>query len=968
MKHVILLAALLVLGTSAFAQKTVLQVQDAGGDRAIIEAPALSGNRTLTIPDYTGTILVTSSAMGTNRAVRTNSLGEIETVALTNGQLLIGSTGNAPQVGSLTGTANQITVTPGAGTITLSLPQSIATSSNVTFNNLQTLGGLDVGGGTLAGAANTYLYLRAAGASTDVAYLRQIGGTDAYHLTIDIYDNLTGNQFSIRSVQPTTGDTASALNLSDNVLTLGYGAQGSATRIVMNDATTGTSNTGTMTVTALTGNRTYTLPDVSGTVAISGSIGIDDLSDAKSGGANFSNSIVLGHQNVGGINGADQNTAVGIGTIQNITTGTYNTALGYTALQAITTGQHNTAIGGLAMRTVTTGSANVAIGMHAMDDGTTSGNYNTVVGTQAGFELDGTAAENTAVGGAIFRNSTTGNQNTAIGYSAMYNGGTGSFNTAIGSLALRGMTTGSNNVALGTESGWTTSTGSGNIFIGYRAGFSETGSDKLYIDNSGTASPLIYGDFSSNNLMVNGALTLQAATSDYNTSNVDAANLTNTYLAFGTAGAGSDWSYLRQIGSADNYHVAWDFHDNANDTRFSIRSVESSGQVPDVITTRLSLDGSGNFVVSGHGTFKSHVTLQPSSSVEGGEVILQKASNTAVWWAIDQYEGDNEARLRFLPTSGGETFGMVIEENDGHVGIGTANPTTRLQLVSGGAFGVGDDPISNNAAGISIRNTNNTSGTAHAVLALASAGAGGGDPYISWDITSVGGWSMGIDNSDNDKLKLYELWDFPAAGTAVMTFDRVNDRVGVFTENPTDPFHVRTGAQTAVRITTTTADLSASTDRGLLTLEQDNATPSGVDQEWVVFVQNGNVRGTIVSNGTGNVAYNSPSDYRLKTDLREFSGTALVRDIPVYDYQWIESGHRQYGFMAHELQAVVPYLVHGTKDAVDENGKPIYQMLDYSKITPILTKAIQEQQAVIESQEQRIQKLEALVKELLERK
>jgi len=55
---------------------------------------------------------------------------------LTNGQILIGSTGAAASVASLTGTASQIVVTPGAGSITLSTPQSIATTSAVQFGSV----------------------------------------------------------------------------------------------------------------------------------------------------------------------------------------------------------------------------------------------------------------------------------------------------------------------------------------------------------------------------------------------------------------------------------------------------------------------------------------------------------------------------------------------------------------------------------------------------------------------------------------------------------------------------------------------------------------------------------------------------------------------------------------------------------------------------------------------------------------
>lgn len=54
---------------------------------------------------------------------------------------------------------------------------------------------------------------------------------------------------------------------------------------------------------------------------------------------------------------------------------------------------------------------------------------------------------------------------------------------------------------------------SGNIFIGYQAGYNETGSNKLYIDNSNTATPLIHGDFSTDAITINGALTVTGTAS-----------------------------------------------------------------------------------------------------------------------------------------------------------------------------------------------------------------------------------------------------------------------------------------------------------------------------------------------------------------------------------------------------------------------------------------------------------------------
>jgi hypothetical protein len=63
--------------------------------------------------------------------------------------------------------------------------------------------------------------------------------------------------------------------------------------------------------------------------------------------------------------------------------------------------------------------------------------------------------------------------------------------------------------------------------------------------------------------------------------------------------------------------------------------------------------------------------------------------------------------------------------------------------------------------------------------------------------------------------------------------------------------------------------------------------------------------------------------------------------------------------MAHEVQAVMPYLVTGQKDQVDENGQPVIQRVNYAKLTPVLLKAIQQQQAVIEQLQQQMEELSA---------
>jgi len=111
--------------------------------------------------------------------------------------------------------------------------------------------------------------------------------------------------------------------------------------------------------------------------------------------------------------------------------------------------------------------------------------------------------------------------------------------------------------------------------------------------------------------------------------------------------------------------------------------------------------------------------------------------------------------------------------------------------------------------------------------------------------------------------------------------------------------------------------------------------------------------GSITRNGSANsVSYNTGSDYRLKEDLKDFNALDLVNNITAYDYKWKDVEQRDYGFIAHELKQTLPNVVTGEKDGEKMQG------VDYSKLTPVLLKAIQEQQEIINDLKSRIEQLE----------
>lgn len=113
--------------------------------------------------------------------------------------------------------------------------------------------------------------------------------------------------------------------------------------------------------------------------------------------------------------------------------------------------------------------------------------------------------------------------------------------------------------------------------------------------------------------------------------------------------------------------------------------------------------------------------------------------------------------------------------------------------------------------------------------------------------------------------------------------------------------------------------------------------------------------GQIVTGGT-NVLYQSNSDYRLKENVTGMTGALdRVSQLKPSRYNFISHPETQVdGFMAHELQEVVPQAVSGQKDEMNEDGTPKYQGVDHSQIVPLLVGAIKELKAEIEELKKQI--------------
>ena len=230
-------------------------------------------------------------------------------------------------------------------------------------------------------------------------------------------------------------------------------------------------------------NNDWTLSGNTGTAAATNFLGTTDNQDIVFKRFGIIAGYIGDPTYDGSFNFNNGNTAFGANSMLNPTInfgsqfGVRNTAFGVNVMPGLTTGRINVGVGEFALFSNTTGIGNTAIG---------SGSLYT----------NSTAGSNVAIGRNALTSSNSDN-NTAVGFAALRQNASGTNNTALGFEALRGV--------LGT----------GNVGIGYQAGRLETGSNKLYIENSNADanSALIYGEFDNNVIRVNGTLQISNPTS-----------------------------------------------------------------------------------------------------------------------------------------------------------------------------------------------------------------------------------------------------------------------------------------------------------------------------------------------------------------------------------------------------------------------------------------------------------------------
>jgi len=136
-----------------------------------------------------------------------------------------------------------------------------------------------------------------------------------------------------------------------------------------------------------------------------------------------------------------------------------------------------------------------------------------------------------------------------------------------------------------------------------------------------------------------------------------------------------------------------------------------------------------------------------------------------------------------------------------------------------------------------------------------------------------------------------------------------------------------------------------------------NSNGTGVTGSFCAWVGNGSAStttyGTISVNGSG-VSYNTSSDARLKENVVTLTGGLdKVKALRPVSYDWIDNQSSDIGFIAQEAESIVPEAVTAP---IEDNPAHQYYQMDLTRLVPVLTAAIQEQQAIIEALQARLDK------------
>jgi hypothetical protein len=245
----------------------------------------------------------------------------------------------------------------------------------------------------------------------------------------------------------------------------------------------------------------------------------------------------------------------------------------------------------------------------------------------------------------------------------------------------------------------------------------------------------------------------------------------DSYLDVGQGGTGNRNAYIDLVGDTtySNYGLRIIRTSSGANTsseiihrgtgNLAIKALEAADLLLQTAnTTRLVCDSSG-FV--GIGDFDNPSTnLHIKRNDANGNFIRLQNTEGSAYLGADADDLILRGDTIVFGSEGGSERAYI---NNSGLGIGYT-PSVKLEIRSSGS--TYSDPSNNDVAGAYIYNSNSTA-TGHAVLALRSNSATGGDAFLSLDINGVAGWHIGIDNSDGDKFKIGRSWSSVGSNNAL---------------------------------------------------------------------------------------------------------------------------------------------------------------------------------------------------------
>jgi hypothetical protein len=310
----------------------------------------------------------------------------------------------------------------------------------------------------------------------------------------------------------------------------------------------------------------------------------------------------------------------------------------------------------------------------------------------------------------------------------------------------------------------------------------------------------------------------------------------------------------------------------------------------------------------------------------GGNVGI---GSTAPAQALTVSRGASSAYIQLIGQSsnlylGQDSIGAaIISDRDAPMYF-QVGASERMRITSGGDVGIGTSSPLQTSTNRRVLTIN---GTTNSIINIAAGGSLGSSWY-----------------TDGSYSQFYGIGTLDLmTGTASPI---------LFSPNNTERMRITSGG--LVLFGTTSAPSASVSGFCIEGSSSGNISSSGASTSAYnhLLFYNGNGLVGYISTSGSTTTYSTSSDYRLKQDYKDYSGLELVNKIKTYDYEWKSDKTRGYGVIAHELQSVINYAVTGVKDGKEMQG------VDYSKIVPVLIKAVQESHTIIKTLEERIINLE----------